>query len=82
MNINFDHSDLAETKKANEELKEFTDYFIRIGTGQIDIAKDEPLFVDLLKKLVKASDTIEFFHDMMEFEFNNEQIQNAEIHEN
>lgn len=82
MNINFDHSHLAETKKASEELKEFTDFFIRIGTGQIDIAKDEPHFVYMLKKLVKVNDQLEFFHDKMEFAINNEQPQNVVTHEN
>ncbi len=82
MNIKFDDNQLDDTKKVIEELKEFTDFFIRIGIGQIDIKEDDPLFVSLLSKLVITSDMLEYFHDSMENAANNEQPQKTATHEN
>jgi len=61
--LNWDQKDTDQLTKLKTDLDEFRDIFIRIGTGKIDLSKDECLFIQSLKTLIETGD---FVDDLIE----------------
>ena len=65
--INWNPSDIEELSKLKTDLDEFREIFIRIGTGKIDLSKDECLFIESLGTLIELTDLCDELIQMAEW---------------
>jgi len=62
--LNWNTHDIDELTQLKTNFNEFREIFQRVGTGKINLAKDEPLFIESLRTLIDCTDLIDELIEM------------------
>jgi len=64
--LNWNSHDIDELNQLKTNFNEFREIFQRVGTGKINLANDEPLFIESLRTLIDCTDLIDELIEMAE----------------